>query len=33
MTFSGNRTDIDAALQGLTFSPDAPYEGAAQLTI
>ena len=34
MTFSGNRTDINTALQGMTFSPvGGGYTGPAQLTI
>jgi VCBS repeat-containing protein len=33
MTFSGSPTDINAALQGLTFSPAAAYQGPGQLII
>jgi VCBS repeat-containing protein len=33
MTFSGNRTEINAALQGLTYSPVAGSTESAQLTI
>ncbi len=33
MTFSGSLSDINAALQGLSFRPTAGYNGAAQLQI
>lgn len=33
MTFEGNRTDINAALQTLTFRPTNNYLGAASVTI
>jgi Ca2+-binding RTX toxin-like protein len=33
MTFSGSQTDINAALDGLTFNPDANFNGPASLTI
>jgi VCBS repeat-containing protein len=33
LTFSGSRTNINAVLAGLIFSPGATYEGSAQLTI
>ncbi|MCG8002760.1 MAG: cadherin domain-containing protein [Candidatus Thiodiazotropha lotti] len=33
MTFSGSVSDINAALDGLTFSPNASYAGVASLTV
>ncbi len=33
MTFSGSLTDINAALDGLVFSPDSGYNGPASLQI
>ena len=33
MTFSGTTTDINAALDGLSFAPTADYNGAATLDL
>ena len=33
MTFSGTQADINAALDGMKFTPDAQYTGAANVTV
>ena len=33
MTFTGTLSDINGALEGLSFTPDANYFGDADLTI